>query len=345
MSSSPMAGAAALPAVVTPIVGPWGPAGAFVMCLVPILFLLVVTLVRRVALPSRVSLPLSAALMLVIRLAYLSADPTEVMSSAVGGCLEALVPLSVVFGAISLFQTMQHTKCMPFLMFHLKRMSMGCPVAETFLVGWAFAAIIEGIGGFGAPVALGVPMLVALGHEPLPSIVCLVILNCLCSHLGTVGMMIWLSFKAENLGDANLVVISGKSAVIIGLPAFLIAPLAASFLCPWRELRRAWLFVLLSVASAVGPTVAVAMFNHDVPVVVGGLCSFFVTSLMVQRRFGFGAPEAGAPSDATGAKERAAALNAAAADAVADAKLAGDCEAQVCVGGRGQQQLDRKSVV
>ena len=80
------------------------------MCLVPILFLLVVTLVRRLSLPSRASLPLSAALMLVIRLAYLAADPREVMSSAVGGCLEALVPLSVVFGAISLFQTMQHTK-------------------------------------------------------------------------------------------------------------------------------------------------------------------------------------------------------------------------------------------
>ena len=29
-------------------------------------------------------------------------------------------------------------------MFHLKQMSTGCPVAETFLVGWAFACIIEG---------------------------------------------------------------------------------------------------------------------------------------------------------------------------------------------------------
>lgn len=196
---------------------PRGPVGAVVMCLVPILFLLLVTLVRRLSLPSRVSLPVSAALMVLIRLAYLSADPREVMSSAIGGCLEALVPLSVVFGAISLFQSMQHTKvrsggggparclsggatricrgtrarrascclyerqppepprrdygphphrptpssqpsqpspthpslpqCLPFLMFHLKQMSMGCPIAETFLVGWAFACIIEGEAG------------------------------------------------------------------------------------------------------------------------------------------------------------------------------------------------------
>lgn len=112
-------------------------------------------------------------------------------------------------------------------------------------------------------------MLVALGHEPLPAIVTLVLLNCLVSHLGTVGMMIWFGFGSLNLGDPNLVRIAAKSAVIIGLPTFFVAPLAASFLCPWRDLRRAWLFVLLSVASAIGPTVAVAQFNHDVPIVVG----------------------------------------------------------------------------
>jgi lactate permease len=193
-------------------------------------------------------------------------------------------------------------------MLHLKRMSTGCPVAETFLVGWSFAYTIEGIGGFGAPVALATPMLVALGHDPFNAVVAVVVLNCMASHLGTVGMMIWcerrggggqdgkgkgrdgkgkvafsphqllppanihknrFGFGQMELGDANLVRIAGKAAALMALPAFVVVPVAAAFLCPWPRLRRAWVFVAASIASAVAPTVVVAAFNHDIPVVVG----------------------------------------------------------------------------
>jgi L-lactate permease len=34
----------------------------------------------------------------------------EVLPAALDGCLEALIPLSVVFGAIALFKTMEYTK-------------------------------------------------------------------------------------------------------------------------------------------------------------------------------------------------------------------------------------------
>ncbi|KAI8472377.1 MAG: L-lactate permease-domain-containing protein [Monoraphidium minutum] len=314
-----------------PLDGPWGAAGAVVVCLAPIAFLLVTTLVKPLILPSRASLPLAAGLMAAAKLAYLSADPREVAASLGGGALQALVPLSVVLGAISLFQSMQVTKCLPFLMYHLKQLSMGCPVAETFLVGWAFAYIIEGIGGFGAPVALGAPMLVALGHEPLPAVVALVILNCLASHLGTVGMMVWFSFGSLGLGSANLVIVGGKAAILVGVPAFLIAPLAASFLAPWADIRRAWLFIFLSVASAVAPTIAVAVFNHDVPIVIGGICSFLVTAAMIKFRIGLGHLPGG-PGDAEAgqgavgpclsrAASRALALKAAAAEALAAATV------------------------
>jgi L-lactate permease len=45
--------------------------------------------------------------MAVVRLAYLSAPPLDVLPAALDGCLEAAIPLSVVFGAITLFRTME----------------------------------------------------------------------------------------------------------------------------------------------------------------------------------------------------------------------------------------------
>lgn len=47
------------------------------------------------------------------RLAYLSTPTVLVAACVVGGLLEALTPLSIITGAIMLFQTMQHTKVSP----------------------------------------------------------------------------------------------------------------------------------------------------------------------------------------------------------------------------------------
>lgn len=58
------------------------------LCLLPILFLLVTTLLRPLCLNSSVSLPLSAALLALIRLAYLSSPPLLVLAHVVVGSLE-----------------------------------------------------------------------------------------------------------------------------------------------------------------------------------------------------------------------------------------------------------------
>jgi hypothetical protein len=44
------------------------------------------------------------------RLAYLSSPPLLVCAACVSGLLEALTPLSIITGAIMLFQAMHHTK-------------------------------------------------------------------------------------------------------------------------------------------------------------------------------------------------------------------------------------------
>jgi hypothetical protein len=48
-----------------------------------------------------------------------------------------------------------------------------------------------------------------------------------------------------------------------------IAPAAASFLVPWRDLLCNASFVLLSIGSAVVPTVLFALFSPEFPLVAG----------------------------------------------------------------------------
>lgn len=89
---------------------PSGPGIAFLLCILPILFLVTVTVWKRVALPTRTSLPLAAAMLGFIRLSYFSEAPQLVASCTVSGLLEALTPLTIIGGAILLFQSMEATR-------------------------------------------------------------------------------------------------------------------------------------------------------------------------------------------------------------------------------------------
>ena len=66
-----------------PVGGPWGDATDVILCLLPLAFLVATTLVHKIRLPTVKSLPLAAALMWFIRLAYLSSRPNEVTAAVI----------------------------------------------------------------------------------------------------------------------------------------------------------------------------------------------------------------------------------------------------------------------
>jgi len=44
-------------------------------------------------------------------------------------------------------------------------------VMQALLIGWVFASFLQGVGGFGVPVAVIAPILVGLGFSPLTAVV------------------------------------------------------------------------------------------------------------------------------------------------------------------------------
>jgi L-lactate permease len=65
------------------------------------------------------------------RLAYLSTPTVLVAACVVGGLLEALTPLSIITGAIMLFQSMQHTKVSPCYAFARNSVCICLPTASS----------------------------------------------------------------------------------------------------------------------------------------------------------------------------------------------------------------------
>jgi hypothetical protein len=127
--------------------GPWGDVMDVLFCLLPIIFLIIVT-VKPNPWSTTSSLPTAALLMFLVRVMYLGSDPLLSSACVVLGVHEALTPLSIMAGAICLFETMESTYCMPYIMREMKSLTKGHAVAEAMLI-FCFAQMIEGASGFG----------------------------------------------------------------------------------------------------------------------------------------------------------------------------------------------------
>jgi L-lactate permease len=112
--------------------GPWGNFMDVFFCLLPIIFLIWATLKKK-PLPTTTSLPAAAFFMYLVRLMYLKSDPLLANAGVILGLHAALTPLSIMAGAITLFETMEATYCMPYMMREIKGLTAGHPIAELML--------------------------------------------------------------------------------------------------------------------------------------------------------------------------------------------------------------------
>ena len=202
--------------------GPWGEFMDVFLALLPVILLIYVTMKSK-PWPTTVSLPVAAMLLAFIRLAYFRSDPVLVGGAIISGLHEALTPLSIMAGAMTLFESMEVSYCLPYMMREIKSLTAGHPIAECMLI-FAFAYLVEGASGFGTPAALSAPMLVSMGHDGVDSVVLVLLFNTFATVWGAVGTPIWFGLGSlidpstnEPLTEADLLVVSQKSAVALGL--------------------------------------------------------------------------------------------------------------------------------
>jgi hypothetical protein len=112
--------------------GPWGSFMDVFFGLLPIIFLVFVT-IKKNPWDTTVSLPFAALMLFLIRLMYYGSDVVLTCGSVVLGVHEALSPMSIIAGAMILFETMEATKCMEYMMREMKALTAGHPIAECML--------------------------------------------------------------------------------------------------------------------------------------------------------------------------------------------------------------------
>ena len=255
--------------------------------------LLIFVMTKKNGLPSTVAFALAALLTYVVRIWFFKTSPNLAHAAIVSGLLQALTPISIVFGAIFFFVALEHSGAMETLRLWLNGVTRN-PVAQLMIVGWSFVFLIEGASGFGTPAALAAPILVGLGFPPLRVAVLCIVMNAVPTSFGAVGTPTWFGFGSLGLTESQLLEISLKSALMHAAAALVIPVIALGFVADWKVIRRNLLFAEVAILASVLPMAAVAAFNYEFPSVAGGMIGLLTTIFLARRGIGLAKDEANA---------------------------------------------------
>jgi lactate permease len=229
------------------------------------------------------------------------------------GFVTAIGILIIVFGAILILRTLQHSGGMETIQHGMQNITPDRRI-QAIIIGYMFAAFIEGAAGFGTPAALAAPLLLSLGFPPLAAAIICLVFNSFPVTFGAVGTPVVLGLKflapgvdaavqsgATNLNFANMgdfIMLVGQWATLMHLAMIFILPVfmlgfITRYFGPersWKPGFAAWKFCIF---AAVAFTVPYLIFAWNVgpefPSLIGGLIGLGI--IIVGAKKGFCMPK------------------------------------------------------
>ena len=129
---------------------------------------------------------------------------------------------------------------------------------QAILIGWVFASFLQGIGGFGVPVAVTAPILAGLGLTPLAAVLIPSIGHGWSVNFGSLGSSFQALLNATGMTAAQL---APSAAVFLGFACLVSGPMVAHAAGGWPAVRRLLLPALLIGFVMAGTQYLVAVYG------------------------------------------------------------------------------------
>lgn len=128
----------------------------------------------------------------------------RIMASSIQGLLVTVSVLWIIFGAIMLLNTLQHSGAITRIRAGFTDISPDRRV-QAIIIAWLFGCFIEGASGFGTPAAIAAPLLVAIGFPALAAVMIGMMIQSTPVSFGAVGTPIIIGVNSgldkENLSQ------------------------------------------------------------------------------------------------------------------------------------------------
>jgi lactate permease len=200
------------------------------------------------------------------------------------GVWDAIFILYVIWPALLLYQITKQSGAYDALRQGITKFSRN----ELFIIlalSWVFASFLQGIAGFGAPVAVVVPLLMAMGVKPVYAVAMGVVAHAWARFFGTLGVGWLATVQVANLQD--LVRAAYEASLLILIPTYLGGLLVVWLYGKGPAVRHAWpLVLILGTIMGVGQLL-VSLFSPELSTFMAAAVAMLALyPLSRWRRFG-----------------------------------------------------------
>ncbi len=110
----------------------------------------------------------------------------RVLASTIQGVIVTVAVLWIIFGAIMLLNTLQHSGAITTIRAGFTNISPDRRI-QVIIIAWLFGCFIEGASGFGTPAAIAAPLLVAIGFPGMAAVMIGMMIQSTPVSFGAVG--------------------------------------------------------------------------------------------------------------------------------------------------------------
>lgn len=207
------------------------------------------------------------------------------------GVWDAIFILYVMLPALLLYQVTKQAGAYDALRKGITKFSRN----DLFIIlalCWVFASFLQGIAGFGAPVVVVVPLLIAVGVKPIYAVAMGVLVHAWARFFGTLGVGWLATLQVVELEDIPKAAF--ESALLILIPTYLGGAFVVWVYGRGPALRHAWpLVLILGTILGVGQLIA-AMFTPELSTFLAGAAGL-IALYPLSRWRRYGEPVTGVP--------------------------------------------------
>jgi len=238
----------------------------WLLAILPIVALLVFLVPLKWRAPEAGPMAMFTAAIVAV-LAFRTPWDTLAVASA-KGVWDALFILYVIWPALLLYQITKQAGAYDALRQGIARFSRN----NLFIIlalAWVFASFLQGIVGFGAPVAVVVPLLITVGVKPVYAVAMGVLAHAWARFFGTLGVG-WLALlRVSNVED--VVRAAYESSLLILIPTYLAGLLVVWLYGKGPAVRHAWpLVLILGTILGVGQLLVATFISPELSTFLAG---------------------------------------------------------------------------
>ncbi len=185
--------------------------------------------------------PVGWLVALVVGVVFFGATPELLVYSQLKGVLLSLYVLYIVWMALVLYNVVNEAGAITVIGEGITRLT-GDRTMQLLILSWTFSSFLQGVAGFGVPIAVVAPLLTGMGFNPVVAVAAVAIGHSWSVTFGDIASSFQALIGATGIEGS---VLAPWSSIFLGMACFGCGLAAVHAYDGLRALRRALLAILL----------------------------------------------------------------------------------------------------